>query len=369
MASVLLFIESAGPGGAERVVHQLARGLRGRGHRVAVATLRTGWLTDSLAKDTIQHFQLTSTRRGDIGLPLRLSQLLRREGFQVLHSHLLDSNFYGALAARLARTPHVATEHGDVHHLQPKKFLQLKLRTISLCGSSMVAVSRFSAGKLLALGVNPRRVQVIGNPIDPVSNDAQARAIGRKELGLPTSAADHFVWIHVANLRPVKDQETLLRGFAGALRSSNASQTLLIVGDGERRAALEALTGELGIAPHVRFLGFSDDVHRWLQLADGFVLTSRSEALPMSLLEAAVHGLTPVVSAVGGLPEVVLEGETGLLFPAGDDQRLASQLNRAVADAAARGHWRDALSALIHRSFETPAVLAAYEALYGVGGS
>lgn len=365
MGSLLLFIESAGPGGAERVVHKLALALRARGHRVGVATLRTGWLTERLAADGVPHHLLSSTRRLDLGFPLQLSRLLKQHSYSVLHSHLLDSNFYGALAARFAGRRHVATEHGDVHHLQPKKLLGLKIRTISACGSTIAAVSGFSRGKLLERGANPRRVVVIGNPIDPVTPDPRARITERASLGLPPDAHEHFVWVHVANLRPVKDQETLLKGFAAARATIERPQTLLIVGDGELRPGLEALAESLGIRSAVRFLGFSDAVERPLQAGDGFVLTSRSEALPMSLLEAGVFGLTPVVSAVGGLPEVVVDGQTGRTFPAGDAASLGAALAAVAGDLEQCRMLQRGLASVIRERFETPAVIAAYEKLYG----
>src|SRR5262249_40536567 len=149
------------------------------------------------------------------------------------HSHLLDSNFYGALAARIGRRCHVATEHGDVHHVDTKKLLSVKLRTLVWCGSRIAAVSDFSANELSRHGVPRSRIHVVGNPIMHSKPPADTRANYRAKLDVPDSPSATFLWAHVANLRPVKDQETLLRGFATAQSLAAVPLSLLIIGDGD----------------------------------------------------------------------------------------------------------------------------------------
>jgi glycosyltransferase involved in cell wall biosynthesis len=362
---VALLIESGGAGGAESVVLRLALALRERDVPVEVATTRRGWLADALAERGLRHVLLDAGGRLDVRYPLRLARHLRASGASVLHSHLLDSNFYGAIAARLAGLPHVATEHGDVHHSQPKKLLRTKVRAISLLRSRMTAVSRFSADALVRLGASPRRVRVIGNPVAPPPPLDEASRKGlRASLGVRDGPSQHWLWAHVANLRPVKDQATLLRGFALARRAGGRRQSLCLLGDGPERARLEALARELGLAGSVHFLGFRDDVASWLQAADGFVLSSRSEALPMSLLEACLSGCLPVATDVGGLGEVVEEGVTGWLCEAGSPESLGAALARALADPAASARAAAAARARVRDRFSVDAVLRAYLELY-----
>ena len=367
-SKVALFIESGGPGGAESVVLRLALGLRERGLEVAVLTTRTGWLTETLHQRGIAHRRVDAGGRLDATFPFRLARVLRQLGAEVLHSHLLDSNFYGAAAARLARIPHVATEHGDVHHTQSKRFPRIKVRTLRLLGSRMTAVSRFTCAALERLGAPHGAARCVGNPLEPPPPlDAAERKALRRSVGIEDEAGDHWLWLHVANLRPVKDQETLLRGFAAALPRTPVRQTLCLLGDGPERPALERLAAELGIEPSVHFLGFRDDVPRWLRAGDGFVLSSRSEAMPMSLLEAAGAGLLPVCTDVGGIGEVVTPGEPGHLVPAGEPDRLADALCAALADREGSRARVEALQQRVAERFSLAAVLDAYLALYAGG--
>ena len=362
---VLLFIESGGPGGAESVVVRLATALRERGIDAAVMTARTGWLTDTLRERDVPHFQIDDGGRFSLGFPLRVAHVLREREIDVLHSHLLDSNFYGALGARIAGVRHVATEHGDVHHTQRKKLLRTKIRTISALGSRFTAVSDFTREHLERLGACPSMVSRVGNPVDsPPPIDAAERKERRRSLGIDAAADDHWLWIHVANHRPVKDQVTLLRGFARALSDTPIAQKLCLVGDGPERTNLESVTNDLGIRQHVHFAGFRDDVPSWLQAADGFVLSSRSEAMPMSLLEACLSGCLPVCTNVGGIGEVVTPGETGWLVDPADPVALGDALLRAVSDVPGSKRQAAASRARVEAQYSVDTVLDAYLRIY-----
>ena len=362
---VLLFIESGGPGGAESVVLRLAGALRECGIDTAVMTARTGWLTDALRERGIEHVKIDAGGRFSLGFPLRIARVLRERRIDILHSHLLDSNFYAALGARIAGVRHIATEHGDVHHTQRKKFLRTKIRTISAMGSHFTAVSDFTALHLERLGAPRSCVTCVGNPVDAApAIDASERKERRRSLGIEGAADDHWLWIHVANHRPVKDQATLLRGFAHALAHTPIPQTLCLVGDGPERANLETLRDELGVRERVHFAGFRDDVPRWLQSADGFVLSSRSEAMPMSLLEAALAGCLPVCTNVGGIGEVVASGQTGWLVDPGDPTALGNAMLGAVTDVAESRRLAAASRARVEAVFSVDAVLDAYLRIY-----
>ena len=123
MKKILLFIESGGPGGAERVVLELAKGLIKAGNQVEIAGFRTGWFTERLKELKIKHTKLDNSVN-KISLILNLKKLFKN--YDVVHSHLLDSNFYCSIAAKLVGVKHIATEHGDVHHSNKKKLLKLK---------------------------------------------------------------------------------------------------------------------------------------------------------------------------------------------------------------------------------------------------
>lgn len=330
---VLLLIESGGPGGAERLVLSLARSYRDRGLQVVVLTFREGWLTQELDEQAFERLNIKSEKGFDLQLPFKIAALIKQHGIKVLHSHLLDSNFYGGLAARIAGVPHVATEHGDIHHTKRKKFLRLKLGILArLCTTRFVAVSSFSARVLRELGVPAGRIQVIHNPaVFPESADPITREEARTLLGI--SEPGHFLWLHVGMLRAVKNQKLLLEAFAQTLTGIPA-QTMCLVGDGPERAALEQHAAELGLQERVKFLGFQRDTSRWFRAADACVMSSLSESLPMALLEAAAAGLPLVSTDVGGVSEIIHPPENGFLVPTNDSRALAGAMSKLAGDQA-----------------------------------
>jgi glycosyltransferase involved in cell wall biosynthesis/predicted ATP-grasp superfamily ATP-dependent carboligase len=365
---ILQFIETGGAGGAERVVSVLVQALVEFGHTVEVASSRTGWLTDTLASIGIRHHHIPSNRRLDHTLPLRLKNLLRSGGFDLLHSHLLDSNFYGSIAAKMAGVPHLGTEHGDVHHPAGKKLLKTKLRTAAVLGSQYSSVSNYSALRLVELGVPGRIISRIPNPIQQrffeigrnrLSGSVKSGDL-RRSLGLPEAFTNGRLWLHTASIRPVKDQETLIRGFAQA----GPGQCLAIVGDGPGRGSLEDLAADLGIANRIHFAGFRNDVEKWLEAADGFILSSKSESMPMALLEAGAAGLTLISSDVGGVSEVLPGEKFGFLFPSGDYQALGEIIRGPASDEALCRLLIEQSMQHTFRHFSLERVIRDYVALY-----
>lgn len=353
---IVYFIETAEAGGAEQIVVTLADAFRRRGHEVSVVTLNAGWLTDELERAGLSYSKIISERSYDLTLPFRLAARCRDLKAQVLHSHLLDSNFYGAFAARIGGLRHVATDHGDIHLPNKKRLLKFKLRSISMLGSRFTAVSNFTANKLIDFGVRPRLVSCVYNPIDAIERTDDDRGRLRSEFGI---APDAWVWIHIAMMTPVKDQLTIIR----ALARCPKDHFLLLAGDGPLRDALEAEAEKCGVAEQVRFLGFRSDVPRLLSAADGFVLASLSESMPMSLLEAASAGLLPVSTAVGGVPEVITP-DRGYLFSPGDYNSLSELMAAAAADRQKSAQLAANASAYVREAFGIERILDKYEALY-----
>lgn len=310
------------------MVINLAAELASRKIPVLIATLRTGWFTEELDRLQIKHKQIYSRKGFDILLPIRIAITARRFGATLIHSHLLDSNFYCAIAARMACIKHIATEHGDVHHSDSRRYVSQKLQLITRLGSKLVAVSAYTAKQCAEIG-KIKEPTVIPNPIPRTKKIFDSdRSLVRSQL---TISEDEFLWINVANLRPVKDQGTLLRAFAQSLRD-HPQQKLLILGEGPERGKLEQLRNELGLSQRVILKGHEADVGRFLASSDGFVLSSLSEAMPMSVIEAMSYGLPIVATAVGGIPEIISDDLLGLLATSGDFDSLSKCLSRMVSD-------------------------------------
>jgi glycosyltransferase involved in cell wall biosynthesis len=174
----------------------------------------------------------------------------------------------------------------------------------------------------------PRNVVTIHNGVDTqlygqTGDKTQTRAAARRALGL---AEDTPVLATVARLEPVKDQATLLRAFE-KVGAALPESRLVLVGDGSVRPALEEQARQRGLAGRVIFLGRRADVAQLLPLFDAFVLTSTSEGLPLTILEAMGVGIPVVATRVGGVPELVDDGETGILVEPADAVALGRALD------------------------------------------
>lgn len=179
----------------------------------------------------------------------------------------------------------------------------------------------------------------------------------RNELDLQ----DEFFWVAVGRLENVKDYRTLLR----AMAVLDPRSQLVIAGSGPLQNELASLARELGLGLRVRFLGFVSDVRRWLQAADGFVLASRWEGLPMALLEASACGLPAIATNVPGSRDVILDRVTGRLVPAAHPAALADAMNDLMRMPHEERHAMG-LQARQHvaENFSLAATIDRYEALY-----
>jgi len=361
----MLLIESGGPGGAEQVVTKLASALEKGSYEVIVVSFRRGWLSETIEGMGIRYLQLHTSSALDFTLAVRLALLLRREKIDILHSHLLDSNFYGSIAAWLARVGHVATEHGDVHHTNKKKYLKFKLKTASLLGSYFTAVSEFALNRLKELGVAKSRAFCIPNPApDAPAVNAASRLQLRESLTGDNSEKTTFIWINVANLRPVKNQSCLLEAFAACQHSTTNKQVLLLVGDGPDKESLVLKATELGILGSVKFLGFRQDVAQLLAASDAFILSSQSESLPMSLLEAAAIGLPIVSTNVGGVEEIVKDQTSALLVPSNNAEALALAMSQVVKRSGYAKELGAEAKRQVQNKFSLEKVMSQYSLLY-----
>jgi glycosyltransferase involved in cell wall biosynthesis len=165
-------------------------------------------------------------------------------------------------------------------------------------------------------------------------------------------------------LDTIKDHATAVRAIALASKQ-NPRLRLLIVGDGPQRESIERLVAELGLANRVRLLGMRSDVRRLLAASDAFLLTSVSEGIPVTLIEAMAAGVPIVSTAVGGVPEVVVDGTTGLLAAAGDVAGIATALAQLADDQRLRRKLADAAEHRVRDRFSEDSMIARYDELFG----
>jgi L-malate glycosyltransferase len=254
----------------------------------------------------------------------------------LLHAHQYTPFFYGA-AARLGypRPGILFTEHGRHYPDYPRPKRIWTNRLLLRRRDRVVGVGRAVRQALIANeGIPARRVAVIYNGIDTqvFAGSPQDRLAARREMGV---GPGELVILQVARLDYLKDHATAVRTLEQVVRR-HAEARLVLVGEGPEKDSVQDLVGRHGLTSEVRFLGLRGDVARLLSAADLFLLTSISEGIPLTVLEAMAAGLAVVSTRAGGVAEVVVDGITGLLAPVGDAGGLANHILHLAADPGLR---------------------------------
>ena len=280
----------------------------------------------------------------DLMATIRLAKLIRKERPQILHTHTAKAGTVGRVAARLAgsrRPPIIVhTFHGHVlrGYFGPVRslFFRLLERWLAVGTTALVAVSPQVRDDLVALGVAPRERFVVirlGIELDErVAREANGRAESRRYLGIP---GDRFAVGWIGRMTAVKRTDDVLISFK-SLRDSGVDAVLCMVGDGPDRVLLEQRAHELGVARDTVFLGYQEDVAPFYAAFDALVLPSGNEGTPVTVIEALAAERPVVATRVGGVPDIVRDGEDGFLVEAGATGDLADRLGRLARDPALR---------------------------------
>ncbi len=337
---VMQVVLSLSPGGTERLVIDICRRL-GNGFDVSVCCLddEGAWASELRDRD-IEVIALNRRPGFRPGIGREIAHLAKQRGVDVLHCHQYSPFVYGRIAKYwLPRLKLVYTEHGRLSDAPPTWKRQLVNPVLGRFDGPIVAVSDELRRFMIDSRFPRERVAVIHNGIDaatlPTPGDRhRARAL----LGLKDEA---LVAVSVARLDPVKDFPCLLDAFA-LVRQVVPHAHLLIVGDGPERAALEARAAQPDLAGSVEFLGLRPDVRAVLPAADLYVNSSISEGVSITILEAMAAGVPVVATAAGGTPEVLADGNAGVLVPVRDPVRLAQAIIALAADPRRAHRPRDA---------------------------
>jgi glycosyltransferase involved in cell wall biosynthesis len=340
-------------GGMEKLLVEFARHADRRRYELRFVSLGTrGVLGDEVERCGWPVTALGAPPGLRPGLVAQLAALFRRWRADVVHTHNTKALVYGGPAARLARAPLlVHTWHGQNLLASPREGLLFRLA--GRLPDRVVAVSQDAARLMVREGVPAYKVHTIRNGID-LSRFAYA---GPAEGGPAVT---------VARLSPEKDIATLLRAVA-LVRRERADFRLEVAGGGACAGDLHALADALGLGETVRFLGPVGDVPAVLARASLFVLPSLTEGISLTLLEAMARGLPVVATNVGGNPEVVADGETGLLVPPGRPEELAAAVLRVLREPGAGRRMGAAGRRRAEQVFDVRGMVAAYEALYREG--
>lgn len=288
-----------------------------------------------------------------------LTKLLRREKPDLLHTH---ASLTARLAGRMAGVPTIIhTKHcmeGAPGGL-PKKLARRAMNHI--LSDRIIAVSKAVRRSMIAGGTNPKKIVTIYNGIDPIPipTAAEKAALLASYGG---KAGEKAIGI-VARLEEVKDHETFLLA-AREILEKRQDVRFYIIGDGSLRDSLRQRAKALGIAENVRFTGFVQEIERLEAALDIAVITSKQEALCLSLLESMIAGIPAVGTDSGGVAEVIRDGENGYLVPVGDFHALAMRLEELLAEDAKRLKMGEAAAKRAAEHFSAEQMTRKIEKLY-----
>ncbi|HEX8242023.1 MAG TPA: glycosyltransferase, partial [Longimicrobium sp.] len=304
--TVLHLIDTGGPGGAETVVLDLVDGLDPGRWRSVVALPIRDWMHGQLTARGHEPVLLPSDGSLNLRYLAGIVRTVRRHRVDLVHAHLFGSAVYGRLAGLLCGVPVVATLHGEGDIAPDERFRAAKLRLLNGCRSVVLVSERLRDSFVEKGYVRPERSRVIANGVDTERYRPRPRRGLRAELGVPDDA---FLVGAVGNLRPAKGYEVLLQA-AALLKARGAPCRCVVVGQLQEplHGQLLALRTALGVEDEVRFLGFRDDVEEVLPEFDVYAITSHSEGLPLSTLQAMATGLPVVATRCGGPEQIVVPG-------------------------------------------------------------
>lgn len=299
----------------------------------------------------------------DVKCARNLATFLREQQVQLVHAHQYTPFFYSVFPSLLGRPRVLFTEHGrwfpDVRSARRVAYNRLVLGS----RDTVVAVGNSVRDALVQNeGISAKRVQVIYNGVD-LERFSRPIATAHKMRHELCLAGSDFVFLQVARLDSLKDHPTSVRAVA-QISEIHPNVRLLLVGEGPERPLIEQVIRENNVEQHVRLLGQRSDIAEILEIANVFLLSSLSEGIPVTIIEAMGMELPIVATNVGGLAEVVDDGVTGLLSPAGDYRALAASMDQLIRDPELRRRMGKAGRNRAETLFSARTMIDAYRSLY-----
>lgn len=359
---LLVVIDEMEVGGSQRQIAHLLTGLdRERWQPELVYFRNHSFLVERLEAAGIPTHRLPKRGRFDLRFVRSFADLLRRGNYDLIHAFSVTGEFWAVIAKALAgcRAPLIASERNQQVR-KPAWYWPLKRFVLSR-SAGVIANSEAGAVTTARHTRFPREFfDTIPNGVEiPAAMAPAERALVRAELGVPDG---RLLCLFVGRLVPQKNLDCLI-GAMAALAPEHRPW-LAIAGDGPLRGHVRSLAEASGVAGDLRLLGERDDATRLMQAADFLVLPSHYEGLSNSLLEAMAAGCPVIASAVGGTPELVEHGRTGLLFPSNDSQALASCIADLCDDADKRMQLSRQARDYVSRTYGIPALVRATTEVY-----
>lgn len=364
MPRLAYVVNSLNPGGTERLVVEMSRAFAGEFLVEVICLDEPGAWAEDLRTDGIAVHCVWRQPGLDLSMPSKLAANFRRGRYEIVHAHQCTAWQYSALARLLCRRPRLLLEeHGrffpETDSPRRRWANRVVLRRLT---HRFVAVSDDIRERLVRYeGLSRDQIELVYNGVAPEMRLPSAeRAALRRDLGF---SPDDFVVGTVGRFDPIKNLDLFVRSLARAAQDHAAVRGLL-VGDGPQFAAIRTLVEQQGLASRVVFTGYRGDARRVLQCMDVFVLSSLSEGTSMALLEAMAAGVPVAVTAVGGNPEIVVQGATGWVVPSGSVEALAAAIREAASDPQRREAYGRAGERRFAASFTFDRMIGRYRDLY-----
>lgn len=346
------------------LLHALARH---QGLRVFVILLNEGRLAEEARRSGAEVKVIAEGAHTFFEILGEATRYVRARGIRILHSHRYKENLLAALLARRCHVPFVVrTEHGGpepfkgLPHLKHRVLRQVDRLVASFVTDRVISVSA-ELQPHLARYVNPRRIAVIRNGLDTKNVRSDLSPLeAKRRLNIPASCR---LLGYAGRLVPIKRLDIFLAAAYEVARRIPDSR-FVIVGDGSARPPLEEMAGALGLQDRVVFLGHRHDIYDVLRALDAFVLCSDHEGLPMVLLEVLHMGVPVVARRVGGIPEVIQEGVSGLVVDSADPRAVADACVRLLEDSNLQRRLAQAGQLRVAEHFSAESTAAAVADLY-----
>ena len=364
---VLVMTRELGIGGCERDLAKLAMGLDRTQFEPHVACFVAGGFRDRELQQAgvpIVDLAIRSYRSwGCVQGLRRMVRYMKHHNIQILHSLDVPANLVVAAVSYLRRAPVVLTSQLGSRDLYDPKTHRL-LRWTDRVTDLVVVNSDYQRQQLIAgEGVPAERIRICYNGVDRRDFHPPHDLATRREALPPAFRSASLVIGAIAALRPEKDLGILIEAFA-KVRHLGEGMRLVIVGDGPMLAPWKTLAEQRNLKDICHFEPATANVRQWFQALDIFVLCSTSESFSNSLLEAMACGCCPVATRVGGLPEMVTDGENGLLVESGNAADLAAKLERVITEKALRETLGAKAAELAHGKFSVQAFARNMEQIY-----
>lgn len=354
---ILYFTTELNVGGAEKILSRLLAHLDNRQFAPQVVCLYggDGPIAAEIRALNVPLFDLKMTAKWRLDAVWRFYRLLRQESPVILHNSLFHPNMLGRFLGRLAGIPVIiCTEHTMASESEWRYLMNRW--TIGLVDAMIAVSDNVRDFCLQHIKLPPEKVVVIRTGIEVKTPQPASQAEARRKLNLPLEAQ---VVGTVSRLHPDKGVEFLVRALTQV-----AGASLVVIGDGPEWNRLQQLTADLNLTGRIIWAGYRPDVVDLLPAFDIFAQPSQIEGLPNTIIEAMSVALPVVATAVGGVPEIVTDGQTGLLVPACNPPLLAAALNRLLSNPELRRQMGQAGFEFVKQNFSVRQMVQQTQNLY-----